>query len=236
MAAKRGRSTARRGVTLAVALAMFGACGSTDEPKRPTPFIDTAPPRTAEVLPTVAPTTTSTAVPAPVETTLPATTAVTTPASIPTVESVEGLTAADIEAAFVAALATHDELQRQLFSPTTDRAKLAQVLTPEYTQTYADFYEENRKENVRFVKGSIDRRAAVALEPRNGYLILIVCYENNIAEYQTQGTATEVDDQLVQEDLEQVSFTVEMVKEDSKWLQRSSVTGKDPRCASFFSR
>jgi hypothetical protein len=132
-------------------------------------------------------------------------------------------------------LAAHDELQRQVVSEVPDLKSLEKVLTPSYARTVYDYFVQRRKDGIRYEKGSLDRRSAVTLDVGGGQIVAIICYENNGAQFQSQGTPDKSDDILVQADLERISFSVVMVKSDAGWRQESSETGKDPRCAGFFS-
>jgi hypothetical protein len=241
-----GFARARLALVCAVALGL-GACGPPAEPKRPTPEIATEFPTTPKPASTVvAPTTiaipSTTVIPSTVafvEVTttadVAAVTSVVTSGSVPIVESVAGLTAKDIEAVFAAALAAHDELQRQLVGPKIDRAELEKYLTPAYAKTTADYFEEERKKPIRYEVGTIDRRAVIAIEPREDHIIAIICFATNGPNINTKGTPTFDDDELIQAKLEEISYSVRMVKLQGTWYQDGSETGKDPRCAAFFS-
>ncbi len=174
---------AARGVALGLVL-LASACSSdtvttldntvaTEAPAPPS----TAAPTTAPP-PTAAPTTLQ----APPSTTPPSSATVTTPATatvIPTLPADP-----EIQAMADAALAAHDEYQRQVTGGGLDERRLRAVMTAEYVDEVVEQLRSLVREHRRFERGSINERAVLRIETfpnRDDLAHVVVCWQNNDA-------------------------------------------------------
>jgi hypothetical protein len=224
---------ARRAFALLAVVGCTTACSSSSEPRRPTPSIDTAPPRTAEILPTVALTTTSTSLP-PAPTSIPTTTKSLT-------ASTYGPIPDDPESqAIIAAFRSSEAAFRsQLRSGKPNEVELREFMTDEVAKISADLITQAVQGGKRrFVQGTIDDSLIIFFDytPGNPVALVRRCVRNNAAEFDTQRTETTADDVLIQDNLEVSALDTYMAKEpDGSWKTALSFPLKESECDGFFS-
>lgn len=141
----------------------------------------------------------------------PSTTAV--PRELPSVE--------DLEAVSRAALAAHDEFQRQLHAGVADRARLLAVMTPSYADDVVAFLQDLRARNRRFARGTVYERKAIRISVTSDPSVLqvLICFRNNDSEFDTKGTESVDDDALIQDRLEVVGYRRQLRRVDGRWKQ-----------------
>jgi hypothetical protein len=133
------------------------------------------------------------------------------PRELPSVE--------DLEAVTRAALAAHDEFQRQARGGFIDRDRLLEVMMPANVDAALAILRDQRTRNRRYVPGSVDERKVVRIAPTpdRSVLQVLMCWRNNDAEYDTKGTDSLGDDVLIQDRLEVVGFRRQMRLVNGAW-------------------
>ncbi len=186
-------------------------------------YIDTAPDR-ATVPKTLA--------------TVPATTVVSA-APVATAPIEGGVPVLNLLGVAEAALAAHDELNRQQLLPPDqwDKSKLLEVMTAEYTDFTLNGFAETAAVNRRYEAGTVEDRKIIRIESSPEGLdraFAIICWKNNSAEYDTRGTQDVGDDLLIQDRLDIVGSVVPMKRENGRWL-RDGLNDEEPQaCAGDF--
>jgi hypothetical protein len=220
------------GVVMMAVAFVAGGCTSSKPVDFPSPTIGTAPPVT-EPPPPVAPT---------VPTTAALTTAALTTPEVRTTEvapttrlAVPGEGTQYIGVA-EAALAAHDEYQRQflLTSNQWDFEALRKFMTASYAADQLAHLRDVLTTNRRFERRKIDQRIVLRVEGVGGErnkATAILCWRNDNAEFDTKGTLDRSDDVLVQADLGTVAFGSEMALEEGKWLQSGTYDLEEAACS-----
>ncbi len=146
----------------------------------------------------------------------------------------------DLEALFAATILA-DQVQRaESYLPAAERSRdrLLEVMTARVADpVLAGFAAVDAKQR-RFEAGTIDERLVLRMEnysDRDGTAEVILCKQNNGAEFDTKGTLDTNDDALVQDDLATSGLRVQMIRADGSWKRNAIIKDKGEQCINAFS-
>lgn len=137
-----------------------------------------------------------------------------------------------------AALAAHDEFQRQLLDDGKDSWEaLLTVMTPVGAASDMKYLADFRQSKRRYEVGKVNRRLILRVEadPSNPlFADAIVCWQNDYNEFDRMGTDDTSDDVFIQDDLGVEAYVAEMNFEGERWMRDGVVYLEEKSCAGAF--
>ncbi len=198
---------------------------ATEAPARPTAPVSTSPVQPSTAPSTLPPATSSSPPSSPAVTTTPPTTR-----AIPTLPADP-----EIQAMADAVLAADAEYSRQLWNQEIDQQRLLEVMTPRYANATVRSFQDLRQRNRRFERGSINEQRVlriIRVAPTVAQIVL--CIQDNDAEFDTRGTPQTSDDELIQQELGTAGYLTQVRRIGNRWLLDGSEPD-DQACSAAFS-